>query len=304
MAKNTQWDKKSASDEASRKLDINAYVDLKFQILEQKLGGLVESRIKETIRWFATAWSVAIAIVVASFTYQAWGWVKSSTAKKIETAFLQENIQRTIEETAIHHAKTITEGYIAKTVADKIVPLENKIRIIDEGVAEVEKLDQRIKPIEGKIAHLDSKAKIISAKIDDVEVFAKKDIYRPLSQDIREKLIREFQSLEGITKVYVDSVNANVATFKVREDLLEILKVAGIQGESRGESIGLGGGTGVTLFANNNTLTSLQGFAKVLGKYFTLNFDGQIRPELQDGEVIIEIRGKALFHKNGTIELG
>lgn len=304
MQNQPQNSKKNHIAEVNSKLDANAYIDLKFQILDQKIGGIIDSKIRETIYWFAAIWSIAITVVIASITYQAWGWIKTSTSEKIERAFLEENIQKTVEAVAIKHAKLVTENYITSAVAEKLVPLERKVSAINASAFEAERLTRKIKPLEEKILELNEKASLVSGKIDVVEEYAKKDMYRPLSPQIKQKIIKGLPLCGIVKEITIDTVNANNSGLQLREDLLLLFKDAKIPAQSGETSSSFGSvrESGVIIMGNEKTFPTIEKLSGLLQEYIHIIFQFQLRYDYADGVIRIQLLGEPLFRKDGSIE--
>jgi len=140
-------------------------------------------------------------------------------------------------------------------------------------------------------------------KIEELEVFAKKDIYKSPSPELKKQVIDNLLTLVGIKEVNVSLFEGSNNGKRMLNDFIGLLKGANINAKI--DKIGVSFGRGVQrtrMVMNKNTLPAAEQLAKGLSPYLKTKYDGKEDERLNDGIINIDIHGTPLFHQNGPIE--
>jgi hypothetical protein len=142
-------------------------------------------------------------------------------------------------------------------------------------------------------------------KINELEKFAKKDIYKPLSNTIRPQLIQDLKiAKQKIKKVLISSFDSNNNGKKVIDDLVKLFEESGI--EASIERTGISFGRGVShhrMKVNQSSIESADHLCGILSRYIKIaKYNGVVDNKLEDGVIDMEINGIPLFHEDGTVE--
>lgn len=152
---------------------------------------------------------------------------------------------------------------------------------------------------------LESEIKQKQKKIDELEKLAKKDIYKPLSEVVKLQLVQNLKTAKGknIKKILISSFDTNNNGKRVINDLMQILKDAGIDASI--ERTGMSFGRGVSIHRvkmNQTTVESAEYLCEILSVYLKTKYNGAVDNKLEDGVIDMEFHGIPLFHEDGSVE--
>jgi len=152
---------------------------------------------------------------------------------------------------------------------------------------------------------LESEIKQKQNKIDELEKLAKKDIYKPLSEVVKLELVQNLRTAKekNIKKISIRFVDTNNNGKRVMNDLMQILKDAGIDASIEGTGISFGRGvSNHKVKMNQTTVESAQYLCKILSVYLKTTYNGSLDNKLEDGVIDMEFHGIPLFHEDGSVE--
>jgi len=187
---------------------------------------------------------------------------------------------------------SVQRGRLEKSEKSKLTTQVNQTKKITDKLS-IDK-DRLEKEIEQK-----------QEKIDELEKFAKKDIYKPLSKKIKNQILQKLKGVQekNIKKVLISSFDTNNNGKRFINDLLELLKEASI--EANIERSGTSFGRGVShnrIKMNKSTVESAEYLCNILSAYLKTKYNGTVDEKLEDGVIDIELYGIPLFHEDGTVE--
>jgi len=187
---------------------------------------------------------------------------------------------------------SVQRGRLEKSEKSKLTTQVNQTKKITDKLS-IDK-DRLEKEIEQK-----------QKKIDELEKFAKKDIYKPLSEKIKNQILQRLKGIQekNVKKVLISSFDTNNNGKRVINDLLELLKEARI--EANIERTGMSFGRGVShhrVKMNKATVESAEYLCNILSAYLKTKYNGTVDEKLDDGVIDIELYGTPLFHEDGTVE--
>jgi hypothetical protein len=142
-------------------------------------------------------------------------------------------------------------------------------------------------------------------KTEKLRWMAEKDIYKPLTEDIKTQLTQRLKTAKekNIKKVLISSFDTNNNGKRVIGDLLELFKTVGI--DASVARTGMSFGKGVSLYKvkiNQATVEAAEYLCNILAGYLKTKYSVKIDSKLEDGVIDIEFNGIPLFHEDGSVE--
>ena len=187
-----------------------------------------------------------------------------------------------------------------KTLETSINAKDNRI---EELIAGKNTLIDQNKTLSNQIESYQKDLESKQKKIDKLEILSKKDIYKPLSPELKKQIIARLSSLEGIVQIEISTFDTNNNGRQVVNDLFALLKELGIA--SKSDKNGMSFGRGVRkprMIMNQKTVPIAEKFAEALSPYLRMQYTGKVDDSLGDGVINIEFHGVPLFHQDGSIE--
>ncbi len=142
-------------------------------------------------------------------------------------------------------------------------------------------------------------------QIDQLEKLAKKDIYKPLSEGVRSQLVQNLKTAKekNIKKILVSAFDTNTNGKRVVNDLVQILKDAGIDAGVDKTGISFGGGVSVNkVKMNKTTVQAAEHLCNILSVYLRTKYNGAVDDKIENGIIDMEFYGFPLFHEDGSVE--
>lgn len=142
-------------------------------------------------------------------------------------------------------------------------------------------------------------------EINELEKFAKKDIYKPLSAKLKSRLSQNIKIAKkrNITKVLIELLDSNNNGKRLLGDLIKLLNESGIESAISGTGISFGSGVyHHKVKTNKNTVESAQYLCDILSMYLKIKYNSVIDNNLEGGVIHIELHGIPLFHEDGSVE--
>ncbi|MBU4348577.1 hypothetical protein KJ671_03710 [Patescibacteria group bacterium] len=183
--------------------------------------------------------------------------------------------------------------------------IELKNNQIDELVLGKDTVIQQNKDLNEKIEKYQKELDEKQQKINELEKFAKKDIYKPISEELKNQIINNITSLKdkSFKEIEIGVFDGNNNSKRIRLDVINLLKASGLDAKPGGTGISFGKSPSRPSMKMNKKSQSLANeLANSLSPYIRTQFQGAIDDKLEDGKIIINIYGNPLFHENGAIE--
>ena len=142
-------------------------------------------------------------------------------------------------------------------------------------------------------------------KIEELEQYAKKDIYKPPTESIVTEVTANLQQLaQGeLKEIVVDVIDGSNDCKRVRQDLVSIFKKAGINARTEKTGFSFSKSVSVPSMEMNENMKGIAiALTEAIQPYMTVKFHGKVKKTLEDGIIRIILKGNPLFHDDGSVE--